>query len=196
MKADQYVDIGQYLRDSRESLRITIEHAAHSLHIRPKYLQAIETGNLEDLPGKAYIRGYIKNYAEYLRLDSQEVLEAYEALLENKDHDFFIPEPTLRQNLPTRKIVLWSLFCLLGLYSYWYFGVHEKPPVSITVAEIPPKFMLLLDKTPKAGMDTAWKQCLDMADLRCFVDLHARDTIPKTVGIYDIIIQYNTPQKP
>ncbi len=36
MKPSDYQDIGQYLRESRESLRIPLEEAAHALHIRAK----------------------------------------------------------------------------------------------------------------------------------------------------------------
>ena len=114
MKADQYQDIGLYLRDVRESLHVSLEHAARDLHIRPQYLQAIEAGALSKIPNRIYARGYIRNYAAYLQLPPQEVLEAYDALLQDHPMQFFIPEPTLKQNLPTGYVVqiaLGRFFC-------------------------------------------------------------------------------------
>ncbi len=185
MKASEYQDIGHYLRDSRESLRISVAEAAAALHIREKYLLAIETGELKDLPGKAYIRGYIKNYVEFLRLDAKEVLEAYEALLSQKGHDFFIPETTLKENLPSGALIGWTLLGLALLYSYWYFNLHDTTDIAANTPDLPEKFAQLLDKTELAAMDKAWEDCLNADDPDCFRMLRFKAAIPVNRALYD-----------
>ncbi len=187
MRANEYQDIGHYLRDSRESLRISLDDAASALHIRAKYLRAIESGNLGDLPGKAYTRGYIKNYVEFLDLNPDEALAAYESLLtQNKGREFFVPEPTLRENLPTRRILWWSLAGIFGLYLYWYIALHEAAAPPPPVADIPYEFMQVLDKTPHAAMDANWQNCLAKGRFPCFIALHTPAVTEHPRSLYDI----------
>jgi cytoskeleton protein RodZ len=179
MKAQEYVDIGHYLRDSRESLRITIDDAAYALHIRPKYLRALESGDLHELPGKAYTRGYIRNYVEFLGLNSAEVMGEYEALLAHKGHEFFVPEPTLKQNLPSGRVLKWSAVGIVLLYGYWYFAVHDSSKLPENTAEMPQEFVLMLEKSMREGMDKAWEVCIDSGDVACFIALRYQSTVPE-----------------
>jgi len=198
MKASEYQDIGHYLRDSRDSLRISVEQAASALHIRAKYLRAIESGELAELPGKAYIRGYIRNYAEYLRLDAEDVLDAYESLRAH-DRDFFIPEPTLKENLPSRHIVWGVLAGLVLLYSYWYFAVHDRARTELNIPEVPSELTQMLDKNARAAMDRAWRSCMEEAsDTTCFIALRRQVALPPNYVLmnYGIYPRNNSPKKP
>jgi len=196
MSVSQYVDIGQYLRDSRESLRIPLEQAARSLHIRPKYLRALESGKLDDMPGKAYIRGYIKNYADYLGLNAEETVTAYESLLAGGGRDFFIPEPNLKENLPSRSVIWGALLGIAILYFCWYFMAHDRSPAQVITADIPEEFMQMLDKTPRSAMDSSWKMCLSQDNSLCFMTLRAQNLTGYTTALYDLFTPANTPQKP
>ncbi len=64
-------EIGEYLRDRRIELGISLEEAEQSLKIRKKYLTAIEEGDESVLPGKTYFVGYLRNYANYLQVDQE-----------------------------------------------------------------------------------------------------------------------------
>lgn len=191
-KAAQYQDIGHYLHDVRESLNVSLEQAAHDLHIRLQYLHAIEAGTLGEIPNKIYARGYIRNYAAYLQLPPQEVLEAYDALLQDHPMQFFIPEPTLKQNLPTGYVVQIAIGGLLLLYAYWYFAVHDHS-ASVSIApDMPESFAQMLDKTPHPGAesikDAAWKDCLQAGNMECFATLssHTEPVLAKTLYELDL----------
>jgi hypothetical protein len=198
MKASEYYDIGQYLRECRESLRIPVELAARALNIRAKYIIAIENGELENLPGKAYIRGYIKNYVEYLGLSPDEVLEACESALAHKGQEFFVPETTLRQNLPSPEVVRWALAGLILLYAYWYFAMYDHTPATIVVPSVPERFVQTLDKTPHAAMDWGWQYCLSQdGDVNCFLALRQNQFSSLTNISYDAgFADNNPPPKP
>jgi cytoskeletal protein RodZ len=81
---------GEQLRQSREARFLTQEQAAHDTHIRLRYVQAMEAGNLSAFPSPAQARGFLRAYAEYLKLesaaliasagDSQSLLSAQPAL--------------------------------------------------------------------------------------------------------------------
>jgi cytoskeleton protein RodZ len=196
MNPSEYQEIGQYLRESRESLHVTIEDAARALHIRAKYLKALEKGDLNDMPGKAYIRGYIRNYALYLGLEVDKVLEAYGVLIGPKAHDLFIPEPTLQQNLPSRQLIWLSLGGLFLLYGFWYFAIHERSAVGTKVPGLPVNFAHLLDKNAAPAMDKAWEDCLTSDEAGCYIALHAHALYPSNAVLYDIQQDDNSPQEP
>jgi cytoskeletal protein RodZ len=67
-------DIGQRLRSERERLGIGIDQIEAETHIRAKFLLAIEEERFDVLPGPAYVRAFVRDYAEQLGLDPQELM--------------------------------------------------------------------------------------------------------------------------
>ena len=116
-----YNDIGSYLRDIRESHKLDIRDVAQQLNIRAKYLVALETGSLHEIPGKVYVRGYLQNYAAYLGLNKNEVAEAYDRLgSEARQVKYFVPEPTSRSYQPGMLMVGLAIGVVVLIYMYWY----------------------------------------------------------------------------
>jgi cytoskeletal protein RodZ len=76
---DDLFALGAELRAHRTSLHVPLEDAAHALHIRAAYLDAIERGDISPLPGAVYARGYLQRYAEYLGMDAQALLLRFDA---------------------------------------------------------------------------------------------------------------------
>jgi cytoskeleton protein RodZ len=70
--------LGQILKSERESRELLLHEIGMSLKISPKVLQAIEEGDRENLPAKTFLRGFIKSYAQYLRLDTTHILELFQ----------------------------------------------------------------------------------------------------------------------
>ena len=71
--------LGQLLRGAREARGETLDDVERVTHIRARQLTAIEADDYGFLPSAAQARGYVKNYAQHLGLDLQDVLERYEA---------------------------------------------------------------------------------------------------------------------
>src|SRR5258708_19181456 len=71
--------LGQLLRGAREARGETLDDVERVTHIRARQLTAIEADDFGALPSPAQARGYIKNYAQHLGLDLQDVLARYEA---------------------------------------------------------------------------------------------------------------------
>jgi cytoskeletal protein RodZ len=66
--------LGDSLRQQREKRGITLDQAAADTRIREKFLKALEDGDLQSLPGAVYTKGFLRNYAEYLGLDDEELV--------------------------------------------------------------------------------------------------------------------------
>jgi len=71
--------LGQLLRSAREARGESLADVERVTHIRARQLTAIEADDFGALPSPAQARGYIKNYAQHLGLDLQDVLGRFEA---------------------------------------------------------------------------------------------------------------------
>ena len=71
--------LGQQLRTAREAAALTIEEAAVATHIPREHLAALESDNLASLPGPPFNAGFIRIYAEELRLPVEPLLALYYA---------------------------------------------------------------------------------------------------------------------
>jgi cytoskeleton protein RodZ len=69
---------GEKLRTSRESLNYSIEQIARDTHISKRYLTGLEEEDFSVFPGETYLRGFLRNYAEYLGLDAEELISIYQ----------------------------------------------------------------------------------------------------------------------
>ncbi len=67
-------DVGARLRDTRERLGIGIDQIEAETHIRVKYLVAVEEERFDALPGPAYVRAFVRDYAEQVGLDPKELV--------------------------------------------------------------------------------------------------------------------------
>jgi cytoskeletal protein RodZ len=76
--------LGRYLRESREAKELTLEQAVNALRIRRTILDAFEQGDFAIGGSPVQIRGLLRNYARYLELDEERVLQYYDAALVEK----------------------------------------------------------------------------------------------------------------
>ena len=72
-------EIGNTLREARLRQRLDLSRCETDTKIRSKYLRAMEEEQFDLLPGRTYVRGFLRTYAEYLGLDWQLVLDEYES---------------------------------------------------------------------------------------------------------------------
>ncbi|HEX6287558.1 MAG TPA: RodZ domain-containing protein [Herpetosiphonaceae bacterium] len=69
--------LGARFREAREARGITLNEASASTRILLRYLQALEEGDFNQLPGDVYARGFIRNYAQFLDLPADELILLY-----------------------------------------------------------------------------------------------------------------------
>jgi cytoskeleton protein RodZ len=72
-------EIGAMLRRRREEVGQDLARVSAVTHIKQNYLKAIEDGRRKDLPGTAYMIGYIRTYADYLGFDGNRLINDYHA---------------------------------------------------------------------------------------------------------------------
>ncbi len=85
---------GNILKDRRIHNGLTIDDVSRGTYIRATYIQAIEEGQYDVISGAVYTRGFIRNYANFLGLDGDDLVRRFN--LETADAAPFPIQENLR----------------------------------------------------------------------------------------------------
>lgn len=69
---------GELLKAERIKKNLTVAEVANTLKLSSKIITSIEAGDLDELPAKTFIRGFVKSYANFLKLDSDLILRQFQ----------------------------------------------------------------------------------------------------------------------
>jgi cytoskeletal protein RodZ len=125
-------EIGNSLRMARERQGLGYPEIELATKIRSKYIRALEEEDFTAIPGDAYIRGFLRTYADYLGLDGEVYVDEYASRNISSWHDELPPRPT-RRRVPRRdhrplerRAVLLVLAGIVGVtvlvFAAWRFG--------------------------------------------------------------------------
>ncbi|KRT93908.1 helix-turn-helix domain-containing protein [Bacillus glycinifermentans] len=70
-------ELGNRLKEAREEKGMSLDDLQAATKIQKRYLTALEEGNYDVIPGKFYVRAFIKQYAEAVGLNSEELFEEF-----------------------------------------------------------------------------------------------------------------------
>jgi cytoskeleton protein RodZ len=93
-------EIGGSLREARLKRGLTPADVQKAIRIRDRYLQALEEERWELLPGDAYVKGFLRTYADYLGLDGNLYVEEYNSRFAHPDEPLLVPERFARTSGP------------------------------------------------------------------------------------------------
>lgn len=123
---------------------MSLEDVEKATRIRRKFLEAIENDDYTIIPSLAYARGFIKNYSEFLGLDSHTML----AFFRRESHDIskqsllpkrsLFPQDSLLRLTPGRFLIFLLGVCSILFLSYFvlqYRQLQAPPPLSIEKPE-------------------------------------------------------------
>ncbi len=69
-------DAGAMLAQAREAAGLSVDAVAAQLKLAPRQVRALESGDFAALPGRTFVRGFMRNYARFLDVDAEKVLAA------------------------------------------------------------------------------------------------------------------------
>jgi cytoskeletal protein RodZ len=131
-------ELGLRLKNAREEKKITLEELQNMTKIQKRYLQAIEEGKLEMLPGKFYARAFVRSYSEAVGIDPEQLFveHANELPASQKSSAEIPPRIQSRKTVTTKKTqrvlallpsVLAIVFLLTIGVGLWYFFQDNEP---------------------------------------------------------------------
>ncbi|MDP5241007.1 DUF4115 domain-containing protein [Uliginosibacterium sp. 31-16] len=147
------------LRAEREARGLSLGQVSAQLKLTPRQIEAIERGDLSALPGSAFSRGFVRNYARFLQLDPAPFLELIDAGEGREPVGISSPmySPGLGRMpspgnsrlsaLPAVLVVL-LLACLLGLgWSFHWFEAREDVALLDGSEQLDPDVEVLANAT-------------------------------------------------
>lgn len=100
--------IGELLSDARRRAGKSIKDAEKATKIRTKYLEALESDQLDQIPGgDVYIKGFIRSYAQYLGLDGDSLVGQYKREVRLEPRTEQALQPTVSVGRPSRGLPAW-----------------------------------------------------------------------------------------
>lgn len=91
------MQIGEFLKKKREDRKVDLQKVGEITFISPIYLEALEKGEWDKLPGRTYVSGYLKIYSRFLGLDTKELLSLFnQAYEEPKEKVILLSEKKLK----------------------------------------------------------------------------------------------------
>lgn len=129
---------GRLLREAREASGESIGDIAHALKLSVRQIEAIEQERFDLLPGVAFARGFVRNYARHLGLDAELVVSRMPGAgapvqrvelspVANADGTMPDEDGERRVQRPVRILVIGMLLMLaVGWYFDW-FQVDDRP---------------------------------------------------------------------
>ena len=143
---DTGIGVGAILRASRIRHGHDLRDVAELLCVRYPYMEAIENGRYEELPGPTYAVGFIRAYACHLGLDSDEVVRRFrEDVTAGKSQaELHFPTPVLETSIPSGAIISVGIVIAVIAYGGWYMGTAEDGFISGLIEPLPQRFSALM----------------------------------------------------
>ncbi len=93
---------GELLRKAREEKNLNVDKIAREISIESRYLTGLEDEDNGVFPGEAYMLGFLRNYSNYLELDTDYILKLYN---NKKIQESPVPEGLLIKHRPIKLIL-------------------------------------------------------------------------------------------
>ncbi|MDE2482685.1 MAG: helix-turn-helix domain-containing protein [bacterium] len=158
--------LGERFRAAREARGLSLSDVAEQIRIRSVYLAAIEDENWPAIGAPVYVRGFLRTYARFLALDTDEVIGAFNAATGGgsstpesasapSERRPYEPEAARSRTL-SPLIWLASLVAvvLIAFVSYNEFTLHQQP-VAATTTPSATATMLVVTSASPAPSDAA-----------------------------------------
>jgi cytoskeleton protein RodZ len=137
---------GSVLRAEREALGVSVREVAETLNLSMTVIEAIESDDLDRLPGAVFARGYVRAYARLLELEPGPLMDQYPHTAGPMPETPAVTEPPIWEWIRRRPVLV--------------LGVAGGLLVLLLVTLI----SLLLangDGTPATGQDTDFNEAFD-----------------------------------
>jgi cytoskeletal protein RodZ len=134
--------VGSLLKEKRKQKNLTLQEVSNSTKINPVFLKSLEEGKYNDLPSEVYVKGFLKNYAKFLEINSDNALALYrrEVEISNNKSTIGTTNKILEQKLgleitPNRIMAIFIvaaiLFVILYIGSY-VSQIFKSPELSLS----------------------------------------------------------------
>ena len=130
--------LGDVLANARRKKHLEIEDISSSLCIKPIYIEALEKGHYYVFPARAYTVGFLRTYAQFLKLDTEEVLQLfYQETSDTKEEPMDMLVIEKKMALPSKKTLAIVTGLFIAFYVIWYLIAKTYSPQTLIEGSLP-----------------------------------------------------------
>jgi len=129
--------IGLTLQQARQKRRLKLETISKKTKISTRYLKALEAEDWDAFPAPTYVQAFLRNYANFLNLDSDELVREYKKYLEAT-----AKLPTTKRLIPKRigpkKITILPIaisIMVFIVWGGWFLFIRSPSPPVVKISE-------------------------------------------------------------
>lgn len=119
-------EFGVQLREARERQGHTIHDISEQLHLSEEIVKALESSSTESLPAPTFTQGYLRAYARLLKLSEEDILDAYNQNIPDKEAplvpNYGMPIQVVDSSSGSRSLIIVLLVCFIALLAYFFVG--------------------------------------------------------------------------
>lgn len=156
--------VGATLRANREKMKLSLEEVSAAINVRVVQLQAIEDEKIDQLPGMTYAVGFVRSYAQFLKLDAQELAATFKREHEGEPAAktaLNFADPIAEDKLPGPVLIGVAAFGIVVLFIGWSLLSSDEGGIEMA-QNIPPAPVVgtasgqptLADSQPLSGFST------------------------------------------
>lgn len=182
--------LGEQLKKERERKGITLEEVARVTKIRKTYLQALEDGDF-GAQSPVFMKGFLKSYADFLGLDSSDILNRYKQDITTEDEFEAEREVSASRRRSSQYlvpgIITLSLAIIIIITSIFTIKRHNTVTPPVTPQEPKKQDALVKNITTQPLLTTVHE--------KIFKNLTASKAIPTSAPAPPAIVEAKPPEK-
>ena len=198
--ASELASFGEELRREREIRGISLKEIADATKISKRFLEALERNDHKTLPAPVFTRGFVREYARYVGLNVEEMVNRYNFAAANDDRiekppqvekyakvppRDISPKPAPKRGIPpayakvdTNAIIVVLIVVALAGVAWWAIQHKRRVDAAESAAAIPvatPKAIVPPPAPVQSPADDSTLRMVIEADEPSWVELHADD---------------------
>ncbi|WP_226893518.1 helix-turn-helix domain-containing protein [Nisaea sediminum] len=140
--------VGMLLQRGRMERDLSLQDVAQQLRIQRSYLQALETGDFDNLPGLTYAIGYVRSYSQLVGLDADKMIADFKAEAKKLQEptQLSFPSPAPEGKVPGGALMFVGVLLAALSYGGWYYFSTTDTAVSDLTPGIPDRLAFLLEE--------------------------------------------------
>src|SRR3989338_4192274 len=125
--------IGNELKEARSKKTLSLDDVYSRIKIHPRVLNLLEEGRFEKLPSPLFVKSFLKTYSEFLELDPEKMIRAYETEGQKNPEQVLFIKPVgekPRQKIPANIFPAAVAICLIAAIvfaGFYFFKTVARP---------------------------------------------------------------------
>lgn len=173
--------LGEVLLSARLRRGVDLERAQRDTKIRARYLAALEAGDFRELPGTVYTKGFLRNYAQYLELDPDAIVDLYRREYGARASEPVTVVPRVLE-APRRRITLSSGLLIAGVLTVIVLGFAAYIGIQLFRFAKPPELLVTSPAQANSEIDADSLAMSGTTSPRATVTITGPDGVPLQVS--------------